>query len=85
MPWYFTYMSQGTDNSASARAVQDTDYMVEKTYHLAPYLDPFGAFLAEMARYIGKPEISALFPSFLSYRYRIMKKFKVYYRIIIVS
>ena len=25
--------------------VQDTDYMVETTYHLAPYLDPFGAYL----------------------------------------
>ena len=25
--------------------VQDTDYMVEKTYHLAPYLAIFGAYL----------------------------------------
>ena len=25
--------------------VQDTDYMVEKTYHLAPYLGPIGAYL----------------------------------------
>ena len=25
--------------------LQDTDYTVEKTYHLAPYLGPFGAYL----------------------------------------
>ena len=36
-------------------------------------------------RYIGKPEILALFPSFLSYRYRIMTKIEVYYHTVIVS
>ena len=40
---------------------------------------------AEMSQYIGKPKISALFPSFLSYRYRIMQKIEIYYRIVIVS
>ena len=25
--------------------VQDTDYMVEKTYSFAPYLEPVGAYL----------------------------------------
>ena len=38
-------VSQGiVGGSASKPAlVQDTNYMVEKTYHIAPYLGAFGA------------------------------------------
>ena len=33
------FVTQGTDGSARKPAlVQDTNYMVEKTYHIAPYL-----------------------------------------------
>ena len=40
-------VSQGiVGGSASKPAlVQDTNYMVEKTYHIAPYLGAFGAYL----------------------------------------
>ena len=40
-------IAQGkVDGSASKPAlVQDTNYMVEKTYHIAPYLVAFGAYL----------------------------------------
>ena len=35
---------QGIDNSARKTAlVQDTNYMVEKTYYIAPYVGAFGA------------------------------------------
>ena len=34
------------DGSAAKPALrQDTGYMVEKTYHIAPYLGAFGAYL----------------------------------------
>ena len=37
---------QGMDGSARKPALkQDTDYIVEKTYHIAPYLGAFGAYL----------------------------------------
>ena len=37
---------QGIDDSArKATLVQDTGYMVEKTYHIAPYLGAFEAYL----------------------------------------
>ena len=36
----------GTYKSACKPAlIQDTDYMVEKTYHLAPYLSSFRTYL----------------------------------------
>ena len=39
-------LPQGVDGSALKPAlVKDTNYMVEKTYHMAPYLDAFGAYL----------------------------------------
>ena len=38
--------TQGKDSSARKPAlVQDTNYMVEKTYHIAHYLDAFGAYV----------------------------------------
>ena len=37
---------QGIDGSARKHAlVQDTEYMVEKKYHISPYLGAFGAYL----------------------------------------
>ena len=37
---------QGIDDSArKATLVQDTGYMVEKTYHIAPYLGAFEAYI----------------------------------------
>ena len=36
---------KGIDGSCKPALVQDTDYMVVKTYHLAPYLGPFRAYL----------------------------------------
>ena len=44
--WY-KHISQGiVDGSTSRPAlVQDTNYMVEKTYHIAQYLSAFGAYL----------------------------------------
>ena len=44
--WYKCNLLQGmVDGSASKPAiVQDTDYIVEKTYNLASYLGPFGAY-----------------------------------------
>ena len=45
-PSHDNALLQGIDGSACKPAhVQDIDYMVEKTYHLATYLDPFGVFL----------------------------------------
>ena len=38
---YINLYIQGIDGSGRKPA-QDIDYMVEKTYHLAPYLDPLG-------------------------------------------
>ena len=41
-----TNILQGIDGSARKPAlVQDTNYMVEKAYHIAPYLVAFGAYL----------------------------------------
>ena len=42
----FPYNTQGiVDGSTHKPAlVQDTNYMVEKTYHIAPYLGAFGAY-----------------------------------------
>ena len=40
------FISQGIDSSACKPAlIQDTEYMVEKTYHIAPYLGAFWAYL----------------------------------------
>ena len=40
-------VTQGTDGSARKPALsQDADYMVEQTYHLAPYLDSFGVIFS---------------------------------------
>ena len=37
---------QGIDSSARRPVlVPDTNYMVEKTYHIAPYLGAYGAYL----------------------------------------
>ena len=37
---------KGIDGSARKPAlVKDTGYMVEKTYHITPYLGAFGAYL----------------------------------------
>ena len=43
----YQHISQGiVDGSASKPVlIQDTNYMVEKTYHIAPYLVAFGAYL----------------------------------------
>ena len=39
-------LRQGMDGSAREPAlVQDTEYMIEKPCNLAPYLEPFGAYL----------------------------------------
>ena len=38
--------SRSIDGSASKpMLVQDVNYVVEKTYHISPYLGAFGAFL----------------------------------------
>ena len=40
------YYYKGIDGSAHKPALlQDTDHMVKKTYHIAPYLGVFGAYL----------------------------------------
>ena len=40
------FQIQGIDGFACKPAlVQDIDYMVERTYHLKPYMCPFGAYL----------------------------------------
>ena len=40
------HVQQGINGSARKRGLlQDTGYMVEKTYHIAPFLDAFGAYL----------------------------------------
>ena len=37
---------KGIDGSARKTAlIQDTEYTLEKTYHIAPYLGTFGAYL----------------------------------------
>ena len=38
------YLSTGVVDSSASKPVQDTNYMVEKTYHRAPYLRAFGAY-----------------------------------------
>ena len=41
-----TRLLQGIDGSARKPAlVQDTNYMVKKSYHVAPYLGAFGVYL----------------------------------------
>ena len=43
------FKKQGVDGSARSLAfVLETDYMAEKTYHLALYLDSFGAYLIKV-------------------------------------
>ena len=46
-PFFLCFiLQQGLDGSARKPAlVQDTDYMVEKPYHIAPYLGDFGDYL----------------------------------------
>ena len=42
----FLVFKQGIDGSACKPAfIQDTGYLAEKTYHIAPYLGNFGAYL----------------------------------------
>ena len=38
---------QGIENGSASKPalIRDTNYMVEKTYHMAPYLGAFGAYL----------------------------------------
>ena len=39
-------VEQGIDGSASKPTlVKDNNYMVDKTYHISPYLGAFGAYL----------------------------------------
>ena len=41
----FTKLTQGIVDGSASQPTQDTNYMVEKTYHIAPYFGGFGAYL----------------------------------------